>query len=116
MGIYRIRCCGLLRHLKTNQVPGTTEIINHPHHHHQLTSSNSSRSLLLVLLRVAVVVVVAAGCGGGDGYLYVAVVLVVVVKFHLVRTWYQLNGFCADAHRLTVKVIYQDLLPNYMID
>ena len=85
--------------------PGTRyhrEIINHPHHYHQLTSSNSSsRSLLLVLVADA-----AAGCdGGGDGHLYVAVVL--VVKFYLVNTWYQINGFCDDVHHFTVKAIYQ---------
>ena len=58
---------------------------------------------------MAVVAVAAAGCGGGgDRHLYVAVL--VVVKFYLVRTstWYQVKGFCADAHRLTVKTIYQD--------
>ena len=48
---------------------------------------------------MAVVVVAAADCGGGgDGHLYDAVVL--VVKFYLVRTWYQVvEGFRADAHR-----------------
>ena len=70
MGIYCIYCCVLLRHWKTIQVPGTTEIINHPHHHHQLTSSNS-RGLLLLVVGVAVAAVAAAGCGGGgDGHLY----------------------------------------------
>ena len=49
--------------------------------------------------------VAAADCGGGDdGHLYLAVVLV-VVEFYLVRTWYQVKGFCADAHRLTMKGI-----------
>ena len=89
---------------KNNQVPGTTEVTNHPYHH-QLTSSNSSsRSLLLVVMAVAVVVVAAINCGGSDGHLYLAVVLV-VVEFYLVRTWYQVKGFCADAHRLTMKGI-----------
>ena len=108
VGIYCIRCCCcvLQRHWKeTNQVPGTTEISNHPYHQHQLTSSSSSRSLLLVVVGVAVVGVAAADCGGGDdGHLYLAVVLV-VVEFYLVRTWYQVKGFCADAHRLTMKGI-----------
>ena len=78
-------------------------IINHLYHHQQLTSSNSScTSLLLVVVRVAVVVVAAAGCGGsGDGHLYVPVVL--VVKFYLARTGCLVKGFCADAHRLTMK-------------
>ena len=56
----------------------------------------------------AVVVVAAAGCGGGgDGHLYVAVLL---AKFYLfiARTWYQVKGFCTDAHRLTMKAISQD--------
>ena len=51
---------------------------------------------------VAVVVVAAADCGGGDGHLYVAVFF--LVKFYLVlRTWYQVKDFCADAHLLTLK-------------
>ena len=37
--------------------------------------------------------------------IYMAVVLVVVVKFCLVRIWYQVKGFCADTHSLTVKAI-----------
>ena len=79
---------------KTNQVPGTTDIINHPHPDHQLTSSSScSRSLLLVVVGVAVVAVGAAGSvGGGGGHLYVAVVL--VVKFYLVCTGHQVQGIC----------------------
>ena len=51
-------------------------------------------------------VIAAVNCGGGgDGHLliiYVAVVLV-GVKLYVVRTWYQVKGFCADAHRLTMK-------------
>ena len=100
----------LLRHRKTNQVPGTADIINLPHHHHQLTRSNSSsRSLLLVVVGVAVVAVAAPGwVDGGDGHLYVAVVLVVVVKFYLVKCWHLVKRICADAHRLTVNAINLD--------
>ena len=55
---------------------------------------------------MAVVVVAAADCGGSEnGHLHVAVVLVVVAKFYLVLTWYQVKGFCPDAHRLTMKAI-----------
>ena len=61
-----------------------------------------------MVVGVAVVVVAAANFGGGgDVHLYVAVVLVVGVKFYLVRTWYQVKGFFADAHRLTTKAISQ---------
>ena len=53
----------------------------------------------------------AADCGGcGDGHLYVAVVLAIVVKFYVgyvPGTWYQVKGFCADAHRLTTRTITQ---------
>ena len=58
--------------------------------------------------RSAVVVVAVADCGGGGvGHLCVTVVLVVGVKFYLIRSWYQVKGFCADAHRLTMKAISQ---------
>ena len=102
-------CCVLLRHWKiNNQVPGTRH--QHPYYHHPLTSSNSSSGILLLLVvGVAVVVAGAAGCGGGGGggekRLYVDVVL--VVNFNLVCTWYQVKGFCAEAHRLTIKAISQ---------
>ena len=110
MGIYvyvavAVCCCVTGKKTTRYQVP---EIINDPYHDHQLTSSNSSsRSLLLVIVGVAVAVVAAADCGGGgDGHLYVAVVLA-VVKFYLVRTWYQVKDVCADARRLTMKAISQ---------
>ena len=65
-------------------------------------------------------VIAAVNCGGGgDGHLliiYVAVVLV-GVKLYVVRTWYQVKGFCADAHRLTMKAISQSYaLYNYRVD
>ena len=57
------------------------------------------------------VVVAAAECGnGGDEHPHAVVVLVVVVKFYLVRIWYQypVIGFCAQTHRFSVITIYQD--------
>ena len=111
---YTVQCmtCARVWAERTCQRPGAVrirylvpEIINHPYHHHQLTSSNSnSGSLLLVVMGAAVVVVAAADCGGGgDGHQYAAVVLVAGVKFYLVRTWYQVQGFCADAYRIIMK-------------
>ena len=56
------------------------------------------------------VVAAAADCGGGgDRHQYAAVVLVAGVKFYLVRTWYQVKGFCADAYRMTMKAISEGL-------
>ena len=40
-------------------------------------------------------------------YMCVAIVLVIIVMLYLARTWYQVKGFCADAHCLTMKAISQ---------
>ena len=58
---------------------------------------------------MAVAALAAAGYGGGgDGHLHIAVVLTCCCQILPVRTCYQAKGFCADAHRSTVKAIYQD--------
>ena len=57
------------------------------------------------------VVVVVAMC------IYMSLLCLVVVKFYLVRTWYQVKRFYADAHRIINRESdIPRLLHNYRVD